>query len=64
MPAFFLTPVGAIATGFSLHNAIQHIRRRQAWSWVFWPLAVIFAVVLVGVVAVVGIGVYYTVFRR
>ncbi|MGB6804848.1 MAG: hypothetical protein WBE31_21490, partial [Candidatus Sulfotelmatobacter sp.] len=23
MPAFMLTPLGAIATGFSLHNAIQ-----------------------------------------
>ena len=49
MPAFMLTPLGAIATAFSLHNAIQHIRKRQPWSWAFWPLAIIFALVLLGV---------------
>ena len=51
MPAFGLTPFGAITTAFSLHNAIQHIRNRQSWFWVFWPLAIIFATVLVGVIA-------------
>jgi hypothetical protein len=50
MPAFFLTPFGAIATAFSLHNSIQHIRKRQSWSWVFWPLAIVFATVLLGAI--------------
>ena len=50
MPAFGLTPFGAIATAFSLHNSIQHIRERQSWSWVFWPLAIIFATVLLGAI--------------
>jgi hypothetical protein len=54
MPAFFLTPVGAIATAFSLHNAIQQVRKRQPWSWVFWPLAIIFAIVLLGAIAFIG----------
>lgn len=53
MPAFFLTPLGAIATAFSLHNAIQNIRKKQSWSWVFWPLAIIFAIVLLGAIAFV-----------
>jgi hypothetical protein len=64
MPAFMLTPVGAIATAFSLRNAIQQIKRRQPWSWAFWPLAFIFGVVLVGVIAVIGIGVYYIAVHR
>jgi hypothetical protein len=60
MPAFALTPFGAIATAFSLHNAIQHIRKRQSWSWAFWPLAIIFAIVLLGVIALIAIFIYYT----
>ena len=64
MPAFFLTPYGAIATVISLYNAIQHIRKRQPWSWVFWPLAIIFAIVLLGVIALIALGIYYTAFRR
>jgi hypothetical protein len=51
MPAFFLSPYGAIATAFSLRNAIQHIRKRQSWWWVFWPLAIIFAIVFLGTIA-------------
>jgi hypothetical protein len=51
MPAFGLTPFGAIATTFSFRNSIQHIRERGSGSWVFWPLAIIFAIVLLGVVA-------------
>jgi hypothetical protein len=58
MPAFFLTPVGAIATAFSLHNAIQQVRKRQPWSWVFWPLAIIFAIVLLGAIAFIGLLIY------
>ena len=58
MPAFFLTPIGAVATAFSLYNAIQNIRKRQSWSWVFWPLAIIFAIVLLGAVAFITMLVY------
>ena len=58
MPAFGLTPVGAIATAFSLHNAIQQIRKRQSWSWVFWPLAIIFAIVLLGAIAFIAMLIY------
>lgn len=64
MPAFALTPLGAIATAFSLHNAIQHIRRRQSWSWVFWPIAMVFAIVLLGVIALIALVIYYTAFHR
>ena len=59
MPAFMLTPFGAIATAFSLHNAIQQIRTRQSWSWVFWPLAVVFGIVLLGAVAFITRLSYY-----
>ena len=58
MPAFFLTPYGAIATAFSLYNAIRQIRKRQPWSWVFWPLAIIFAIVLLGAIAFIALLIY------
>ena len=58
MPAFFLTPYGAIATAVSLYNAIQHIRKRQSWFWIFWPLAIIFAIVLLGAIAFVASLIY------
>jgi|SRR5277367_4496843 len=64
MPAFMLTPVGAIATAFAFRNAIQQIRKRQSWSWAFWPLAIIFAVVLLCVIALIAMFVYYTVAHR
>jgi hypothetical protein len=64
MPAFLFTPTGAIATAFSLRNALQHIRKGQSGSWVFWPLAIIFAIVLVGVIAFVTWVVYETAFHR
>jgi hypothetical protein len=63
MPAFFLGPWGAVATAFSLRSAIQRIRRRQ-WSWVFWPLAIIFAIILVGTVAFFAWVAYETAFHR
>jgi hypothetical protein len=63
MPAFLLTPVGAIGTTFALNNAVQHIRKRES-SWMFWPLAIIFSMVLLGVVALIGAVVYHTAFRR
>jgi hypothetical protein len=63
LPAFGLTPPGAIATGFSLHNAIRHIRKKH-FSWAFWPLAVIFSTVLLGVFVLIAWVVYHTAFRR
>jgi hypothetical protein len=64
MPAFLFIPAGTVATAFSLRNAIQHIRKRHSWSWVFWPLAVIFAIVLLGIIAFVAWMVYQTAFHR
>ena len=64
MPAFFLTPLGGIATAYSLRNAIQQIRERQSWSWVFWPLAIIFAIVLLGAIALIALVIYYIAFHR
>jgi hypothetical protein len=61
MPAFALTPVGAIATAFSLHNAIQNIRKRRPSSWLYWPLAILFSIVLLGVVTLIGLVIYHTV---
>jgi hypothetical protein len=58
MPAFFLTPVGIIASAFSLHNAIQQIKKQQRWSWAFWPAAIILSIVLGGAAAFVAIGIY------
>jgi hypothetical protein len=58
MPAFFLVPVGAIATACTLFHAIKQIRKRHSWSWVFWPLAIIFAIVLIGTIAFVAMMTY------
>lgn len=64
MPAFALTPVGAIATAFSLNKAIQNIRKKGSSSWIFWPPAIVFSIVLLGVGALIGIMIHYTAFRR
>jgi len=64
MPAFFLGPWGAVATAFTLRNAIQHIKKRQPWSWVFWPLAIIFGIVLLGTIGFFGWVAYETAFHR
>ena len=64
MPAFFLTPIGTIATACSLYNAIQQIRKRQSWSWVFWPLAIIFAIVLLGAISFIALLIYHLAFHR
>ena len=58
MPAFFLTPLAGITTAFSLQNSIQQIRKSGSWSWIFWPLAIIFALVLAGMVIFIAMGVY------
>ena len=64
MPAFMLTPIGVIATAFSLSNSIQQIRRKQSWSWLFWPLAIIFAIVLLGAITLIAGVIYETAFHR
>ena len=64
MPAFMLGPWGAVASAFSLHNAIQHIRKRHSWSWAFWPLAIIFAIVLLGTIAFFAWVIYETATHR
>jgi hypothetical protein len=63
MPAFMLTPLGTIGTGFALRNSIQHIRKKSS-PWVFWPLAMIFAIVLLGVAALIAWIVYETATHR
>ncbi len=63
MPAFMLTPLGAIGTAFSLRHSIQHIRNKS-WSWAFWPLTVIFAIVLLGITALITWIVYETAIHR
>ncbi len=58
MPAFFLVPVGAIFTALSLLDAIQRIRKKQSWSLVLWPLAIIFAIVLLGTIGFIALLIY------
>jgi hypothetical protein len=64
MPAFFLIPYGGIATAFSLRNAIQHIRKRQPWSWIFWSAAIVFAIVLLGTLVFIALLIYSISFHR
>ena len=64
MPAFALIPIGGIATGFSLRHAIQQTRKRESWSWVFWPAAIVFAIVLLGTFAFIALLIYFTAFHR
>lgn len=64
MPAFFLTPVGGIASAFCLCNALQNIRKKGSQSWLFWPVAVVFATVLLGVIAFIALLIYHTVLHR
>lgn len=61
MPAFLFTPGGAVATAFAFGNAVQNIKKKQAGSWIFWPLAIIFVCVLLGVIGLIGLFFYYTV---
>jgi hypothetical protein len=62
-PAFLFTPVGALGTAVSLTNTIQQIRKKH-YPWAFWPLAVIFSIVLLGVVVLIAWVIYYTAFHR
>jgi hypothetical protein len=63
MPAFLLSPLGAIGTAFALHNSISNIRRKSH-LWAFWPLAVIFATVLLAIAAVLVWIVFQTATHR
>ena len=64
LPAFGLIPFGAVAAAFSLRNAIQQIRKGQAWSWIFWPLAILFAMPLLATMAFIAWVIYETAFHR
>jgi hypothetical protein len=64
LPAFALIPFGSIAAAFSLRDTIQRIRKRQPWSWVFWPLAIVFAIVLLCTIAFIAWVIYETAFHR
>jgi hypothetical protein len=63
MPAFLLAPISTIATAFSLHHSIQNIRKGQS-PWLFWPLAIIFGLVLLGVAALLAMIIYQTAVHR
>ncbi|HKD63211.1 MAG TPA: hypothetical protein VKB40_04185 [Candidatus Acidoferrales bacterium] len=64
MPAFALIPIGGIATAFALVNAIQQIRKRHSWSWVFWVAAIVFAILLLATLSVIALVIYFTAFHR
>ena len=64
MPAFALIPFGGIATAFSLRHAIQQIRKRHSWSWLFWFAAIVFAIVLLGTLAFIALLIYFTALHR
>lgn len=64
MPAFAFTPLGAIVTAFTFGHSIHQIRKRGRWSWAFWPLAIIFGIVLLGVIVLIALIFYFTVFHR
>lgn len=54
LPAAALTPFGTIGSAFCLRDAIQNIRKRR-FPWLFWPLAVIFSLVLLGVAIMIAV---------
>jgi hypothetical protein len=64
MPAFALIPIGGIATAFTFLHSIQQIRKRESSSWVFWPAAIVFAIVLLGTLAFIALLIYFTAFHR
>jgi hypothetical protein len=63
MPAFFLSPWATVATGFCLANSIQHIRKKQS-AWLFWPLAIIFGIILLATIAFLAWVIFFTVFHH
>jgi len=64
MLAFALIPIGGIATVFSFRHSIQQIRKRESSSWVFWPAAILFAIVLLGTLVFIALLIYFTAFHR
>lgn len=58
-----LTPFGTIGTAFALRNALHNIRKKQS-LWLFWPLAIIFSIVLLGVLAMIAIVVIDDIFHK
>jgi hypothetical protein len=58
LPAAALTPAGTIGAVFSLRNSIQNIRRHSR-PWLFWPISIVFAIVLLGVAAMIVIVIVY-----
>jgi hypothetical protein len=64
MPAFALIPIGGIATVFSFRHSIQQIRKRESSSRIFWPAAIVFAIVLLGTLAFIALLIYFTAFHR
>jgi hypothetical protein len=64
MPAFALIPIGGIATVFSFRHSIQQIRKRESSSWIFWPAAIVLAIVLLGTLAFIALLIYFTAFHR
>jgi hypothetical protein len=63
MPAFALIPIGGIATVFSFRHSIQQIRKRES-SRIFWPAAIVLAIVLLGTLAFIALLIYFTAFHR
>jgi hypothetical protein len=63
LPAFALTPFGAIATAFALHNAVQHIRKDSPPA-IYWPIAIIFSIVLLGIIALILVIIYMDIAHR
>jgi len=63
MPAFLFTPLGAIVTGISGIHAVEQIKKGRS-PWLFWPLTIIFFLILLGVLALVAALIYHTVLHR
>jgi hypothetical protein len=63
MPAFMLTPLGALATVVALLHAVQRIKNGQS-PWLFWPLAIVFSIVLLGVLVLVAVIIVHTALHR
>jgi hypothetical protein len=64
MPAFALTPFGAIGCAFCLRDSIRRIKARGRSSGLFWPLAFVFAAVLLCVISLIVWMIYETAFNR
>ncbi len=52
MPAFFLTPFGILATIVAFISAVRNIKDKHPLSGAYWPFAIVFASVLLGMIGV------------